>query len=178
MSAEEVQLDKRVVYGIYGFTAVVYILVIILHEMPQASFVPNFVQYLPLLNAIINGTCFLLLVGALIAIKQKNIALHKTLNSTAMVLSVVFLLSYVLNHFFSGDTLYGGDQKGLFFFILFTHIVLAGVSLPFILLAYYKAYAGDLLGHRRMVKFTYPMWVYVTFTGVLVYAFLAPYYGS
>ncbi len=178
MSTQGVKLDKRVVYGIYAFTAVVYALVIILHEMPQASFVPGFVQYLPLLNAIINGTCFLLLVGALVAIKQKNVSLHKTLNSTAMVLSVVFLLSYVLNHFFSGDTIYGGEQKGVFYFILFTHIVLAGLSLPFILLAYYKAYAGDLMGHRKMVKYTYPMWVYVTFTGVLVYAFLAPYYGS
>jgi len=177
MSTGKVNLDKRIIYGIYAFTAVVYALVIILHELPQASFVPSFVQYLPALNAFINGTCFVLLIAALIAIKQKNVNLHKALNSTAMILSVVFLLSYVTNHYFSGDTHYGGDMKGIFYFILITHIVLAGVSLPFILLAYYKAYAGDLIGHRKMVKFTYPMWVYVTFTGVLVYLFLAPYYS-
>ena len=177
MATGNIQLDKRIIYGIYAFTAVVYALVIILHELPQASFVPSFVQYLPALNAIINGTCFILLVLALIAIKQKKVTLHKSLNSTAMVLSVLFLLSYVTNHYFSGDTSYGGNMKGIFYFILITHILLAGISLPFILLAYYKAYAGDLMGHRKLVKFTYPMWVYVTFTGVLVYLFLAPYYS-
>jgi putative membrane protein len=178
MSNNAVHLDKRIIYGIYVFTAVVYALVILLHELPEASFRPGFIDYLPALNATINGTCFLLLVASLVAIKTRMIPLHKLLNTTAMVLSVVFLLSYVLNHYFSGDTVYGGDMKGLYYFVLISHILLAAISLPFILMAYYKAFAGDIQGHRKLVKFTYPMWVYVTFTGVLVYLFLAPYYGS
>lgn len=177
MSSGRIELDKRVVYGIYAFTAVVYGLVILLHELPEVAYKPSFVSYLPALNAVINGTCFMLLIGALVAIKKKLIKLHKQLNTTAMVLSVLFLLSYVLNHYFSGDTVYGGNMTGLYYFILISHILLAGISLPFILLAYYKAYAGDMEGHRKMVKFTYPMWVYVTFTGVLVFMFLAPYYA-
>lgn len=178
MSNNAVHLDKRIIYGIYAFTAVVYGLVILLHELPEASFRPGFIDYLPALNATINGTCFLLLIASLAAIKARMIPLHQRLNTTAMVLSVVFLLSYVLNHYFSGDTVYGGDMKGLYYFVLISHILLAAISLPFILMAYYKAFAGDIQGHRKLVKFTYPMWVYVTFTGVLVYLFLAPYYGS
>jgi putative membrane protein len=168
--------NKNVVYAIWAFTGVVYVLVIVLHELPQAEWQPGFVQHLSLLNATINGTCFALLIASLIAIKQKNIVLHKALNTSAMALSVVFLLSYVVNHYFSGDTSYGGDFKALYVFTLISHIALAGISLPFILLAYYYGYIGDINKHRKMVKFTYPMWVYVTFTGVMVYLFLAPYY--
>ncbi len=178
MSNNVVYLDKRIVYGIYAFTAVVYGLVILLHELPEAAFRPAFIDFLPALNAIINGTCFLLLIASLIAIKSRMIGLHQRLNTAAMILSVVFLLSYVTNHYFSGDTIYGGDLNALYYFVLISHILLAAISLPFILMAYYKAYAGDLNGHRKLVRFTYPMWVYVTFTGVLVYLFLAPYYGS
>ena len=161
---------------IYAFTVVVFGLVISLHYLPEASFIPSFVQYLTLINAIINGTCFLLLVGALVAVKQKNIELHKKLNTSAMVLSLVFLLSYVTNHYFSGNADYGGDMKGLYYFILITHIVLAAVSLPFILLAYMRGLTGSITKHKKLVRFTYPIWLYVTFTGVLVYLFLAPYY--
>lgn len=174
----KIQADKRVIYGIWIFTAVVYALVIILHELPQADSVPGFVKFLPALNALFNGTCFFLLIGSLMAIKNKMVSTHQKLNTAAMVISVLFLLSYVLNHYFSGDTSYGGDMKGLFYFILVTHILLAGISLPFILLAYYRGYIGDVAKHKKLVRFTYPLWLYVTFTGVLVYIFLSPYYGS
>lgn len=170
------QEDKRIVWGIYVFTAIVFALVVLLHELPKADSVPSFAYFLPKLNAFINGTCFLLLIVSLIAIKNKKVALHQKLNTTAMVLSVVFLLSYVLYHYFTEDTKYGGDYKGFYYFILATHIILAAVSLPFILLAYYRGFLGDIKKHRRLVKITYPMWVYVTFTGVMVYLFLAPYY--
>lgn len=168
--------EKTAKYGIIGFTAVVYLLVIILHEMPTAEFVPEFVKSFPLLNAMINGTCFLLLVLSLFAIKAQKVSLHKLLNTTAMALSVVFLLSYVTYHYFVGDGVYGGDYKGVYYFILITHILLAALSLPFILFAYYRGFIGDLKKHRKIVKFTFPIWLYVTLTGVLVYLFMAPYY--
>ena len=168
--------NKNIVRGIWAFTAVVYILVIVLHELPGSEQTPAFVDYLSGLNAVINGTCFLLLIGALIAVKSKNISLHKKLNTAAMLLSVVFLLSYVTNHYFSGDTHYGGSYPELFYTILVSHIALAGISLPFILLAYYRGLIGAVEHHKKIVRFVFPVWLYVTFSGVLVYIFLAPYY--
>lgn len=168
--------NKNIIRGIWVFTVVVFALVIVLHELPGADSSPAFVDHLSLLNAIINGTCFLLLVSSLIAVKQKQITLHKGLNTAAMLLSVVFLLSYLVNHYFSGDTSYEGNYPGLFYTVLASHIALAGISLPFILLAYYRGYIGDVARHKKLVRFVYPVWLYVTFTGVLVYIFLAPYY--
>lgn len=162
--------------GIYVFTAVVYILVLSLHYLPQAENIPSFARFLPLFNASVNGTCAVLLLLSLAAIKQKKIALHQRLNTLAMILSVLFLLSYVLYHYFYGDSKYGGDYKGLYYFILISHILLAAVSLPGILMAYYKAWLGDVVAHRRIVRYTYPVWLYVTITGVVVYLFLKDYY--
>lgn len=169
--------DKRIVYGIWAFTAAVYLLVIILHELPQAEYMPQWMVNLPAFHAALNGSCFLLLIGALVAIKRRNVALHKAFNTTAMLLSLEFLLSYVFFHYFSGDTQYGGDYRGLYLFILVTHIVLAALSLPFILLAYYLGSTGQLDRHKKLVRFTYPVWLYVTLTGVMVYLFLKPYYA-
>ncbi len=169
--------NKNIIRGIYAFSAAVYALVIVLHELPGASEIPSFVQFQPLTHAIINGTCFLFLIGALIAIKNKNVQLHKKLNTGAMLLSLVFLLSYVVYHFFAGDTAYLGEYKSIYYFILLTHILLAGLSLPFILLAYYHGFIGNVPKHKKMVRFVYPVWLYVTFTGVIVYWFLAPYYA-
>lgn len=169
--------NKAVIYSIYAFTVVVFGLVILLHELPAPGNAPSFIGIFPMLNAVINGSCFLILVSSLIAIKNKNVGLHQTLNTTAMILSVLFLLSYVFYHLFAEDTKYGGNYSGIYYFVLATHIILAGLSLPFILLAYYRGYIGDVIKHRKMVKFVYPVWLYVTFTGVLVYMFLSPYYN-
>ena len=171
------QNRKKSLTAIWIFTIVVYALVIALHYLPSVENQPSFTSFQPMLNAIINGTCFVLLIASLVAIKNKNVELHKKLNTTAMLLSVVFLLNYVLYHYLAGDTSYLGESKALFYFILITHILLAGISLPMILIAYYRGLIGDVQKHRRLVKFTYPIWLYVTFTGVLVYAMLSPYYA-
>ncbi len=168
--------NKNIIRGIYLFSALVYALVIVLHELPGAEVAPEFTVYQPLMHSIINGTCFILLLLSLSFIKRGNVAMHKRLNTTAMLLSVLFLLSYVVYHYFAGDTAYLGDYKGLYIFILITHILLAGLSLPFILLAYYHGFIGNIVKHKKMVRFVFPVWLYVTFTGVIVYLFLAPYY--
>ncbi len=173
----EQKIDKRITRFIWVFTAIVFALVIVLHELPRMDWQPPFILFLPKLNAIINGTVFALLISTLLAIKKKNIQLHKTVNTAAMILSVLFLLSYVTSHYFSGDTIYGGDMKGLYYFDLITHVVLAGLSLPMILFSYYYGYLNLVHKHKKLVRFTYPIWLYVTFTGVLVYIFLAPFYG-
>jgi len=169
--------NKNIIRGIYLFSALVYALVIVLHELPGAEVAPEFTVYQPLMHSIINGTCFILLLLSLSFIKRGNVAMHKRLNTTAMLLSVLFLLSYVVYHYFAGDTAYLGDYKGLYIFILITHILLAGLSLPFILLAYYYGFIGNIVKHKKMVRFVFPVWLYVTFTGVIVYLFLAPYYA-
>jgi putative membrane protein len=164
-----IQPNKKIEKGIWIFTIVVFLLVVILHELPKGENDITFLKILPKVNAFINGTCFVLLISSLIAVNQK-------LNTTAMILSVVFLLSYVANHTFNPETKYKGDLdfKGIYIFILATHIILAAVSLPMILFAYYRAWTGNIEGHRKLVRTTYPIWLYVTLTGVLVYLFLAP----
>jgi putative membrane protein len=112
-----------------------------------------------------------------VAVKKGNVGLHKKLTSTGMLLSLVFLLSYVLYHTLADSTAYEGDMTGLYYFILVTHIILAGLSLPFILFAYYRGFIGDVEKHKKIVKFTYPVWLYVALTGVVVYIFLSPYYS-
>ncbi len=102
--------------------------------------------------------------------------MHQRLNTLAMILSVVFLLSYVAYHMFNADTKYLGEYPGLYYSILFSHITLAAVSLPMILFSYYRGITGNIQNHKKLVRFTYPIWLYVTLSGVLVYVFLAPYY--
>lgn len=173
----EIKENKLLKRGIVIFTVLVYALVIMLHEIDFGLETPEFAKSQPLMHAILNGSTFLSLVFALIAIKKGNVNLHKKLTSLGMLLSLVFLLSYVLYHTLAGSTAYGGSLKGLYYFILVTHIILAGLSLPFILFAYYRGFIGDVKRHKKIVKFTYPVWLYVALTGVVVYLFLAPYYS-
>jgi|TARA_B110000285_G_C15127505_1_gene621260 putative membrane protein len=169
-------MTKRIPLIIWLFTAVVYALVIGLHELPAPNEKPFFTAVQPLLHAILNGTCFLVLLFSLWAIKNKDVVLHKKLNTAAMCLSVLFLLSYVVYHYLADDTIYGGNYKTLYYVILSSHIILAAASLPAILFAYYRGYIGDIQTHRKIVRYTYPVWLYVTLTGVLVYLFLKDYY--
>lgn len=173
----EIKENKVLKRGIIIFTVLVYALVIVLHEIDFGIETPEFAKSQPLLHAILNGSTFVALVFALIAIKKGNVNLHKRLTSLGMLLSLVFLLSYVLYHTLAGSTAYGGEMAGLYYFILLTHILLAALSLPFILFAYYRGFIGDVERHKKIVKFTYPVWLYVALTGVVVYIFLAPYYS-
>lgn len=179
MEIQQKPESKKLKIGIWIFTIVVYALVIILHELPKPNDAPAFTKGLPLLNACINGTCFVLLILSLVMVKKKNILMHQRLNTLAMILSVFFLLTYVLYHSTNNDTPYpeGASYRGAYYFILLTHVVLAGLSLPAILFAYYKAMVGNITAHRKIVRYTYPVWLYVTITGVIVYLFLAPYYS-
>ncbi|MCT4664627.1 MAG: DUF420 domain-containing protein [Flavobacteriales bacterium] len=167
---------KKLKKIIWIFSALVFALVVALRYLPKPEVVPSFTHVQPFLHALINGTCFLLLIGALFAVKAKNIDLHRKLITIAMIMSLVFLLSYVLYHAFAPETKYLGEYKGLYLVILATHIVLAALSLPFILLAFAKAFTGMIEEHKKMVKWVFPIWLYVTLTGVLVYLFLSPYY--
>lgn len=133
---------------------------------------------LPAINAGVNGTSTLLLIGALVAIKHGKRILHQRLMTGALALSVIFLVLYVLHHATSDPTTYGGEgfMKGLYYVILITHIVMSAVIVPLVLMAYIRAFMGDFPAHKKIVRYAYPFWMYVSITGVIVYFMISPYY--
>ncbi|MGE0562114.1 MAG: DUF420 domain-containing protein [Flavobacteriales bacterium] len=155
---------------------VIPIAVAVLYVLPKTE--TTLFSFLPLLNACLNGTTFLVLCFALIAIKNKNIMLHKKLMWLALVLSTLFLLSYVLYHATTPSTAFGGDGilKTIYLFILLTHILLSAVVVPLVLITFSRALAEKFDKHKKIAKITLPIWLYVTLTGVLVYILISPYY--
>lgn len=137
------------------------------------------VHVLALFNAVINATVSVLLVWAFVAVKNRKLELHKKLMLVAIVLSSLFLVSYIGHHLLSGETKYGGVHNGLYYFYLFiliTHIALATIILPFILFTAYRSLSGDYAKHKKLARYTWPLWLYVSVTGVLVYLLISPYY--
>lgn len=145
------------------------------------------------LNAFINGTVALLLIAGLLTVKNKNYVLHKNIMLLAMVLSILFLVSYIGHHLFAGETAYGetdgikglsdaeraaaGNTRTYYLLLLLTHIPLAGLALPFILWSAYRALTGEYALHKKMVRWVWPVWFYVAVSGVIIYWMIAPYYG-
>lgn len=130
------------------------------------------------INAGINSTVFILLLLALYAVKNRKYKLHQQFVLTAMVLSILFLVSYILHHLLTGETQYGGEGvlKIVYYIILITHILLAAIILPFILYTAYRATTGEFGRHKKLAKITWPVWAYVSLTGVIVYLMISPYY--
>lgn len=185
--------DLKAKWLVGVFSIIVFAVVTVLGKYNLAGKVnfPFDVHIFAKANAFINAVVALLLIAGLIAVKQKNYALHKTIMLTAMVLSVLFLLSYICHHLFAGETIYGDTDgiKGLsdaerttatgrniYLLILLTHIPLAGIALPFILFAAYRALTGEFEKHKKLVRIIWPVWLYVAVTGVIVYLMISPYY--
>jgi putative membrane protein len=133
--------------------------------------------FLPPIYAGINGLTAVILVAALIAIKKKNMNLHRSLMRFALLLSLLFLASYVAYHMTSDSTSYGGDLKALYFIILISHIILSVAVVPMVLFTYLFAWQEDFTRHKKWTKFTWPIWFYVAVTGVVVYFMISPYYS-
>jgi len=163
---------------IYSLSAVVFLLVLFLSRLPRAETIPSFVAFLPKLNAILNGTCSVLLVMSLYFIRRKNIKIHRRLNLAAMTLSTLFLLSYVTFHSFGVETRFPADNplRPVYLFILSTHIVLAAIVLPLVLISLYRGLTNQVERHKKIVRWSFPVWLYVTVTGVIVYLMISPYY--
>ena len=130
------------------------------------------------INAFINSTVSILLVCALLAVLSKKYILHKRLMTAAIILSCMFLLSYICHHLLAAETKFGarGTIRYVYYFILGTHIVLAAIILPFILFTSYRAMIGAWPKHRKLGWITWPIWFYVAVTGVIVYLMISPYY--
>jgi putative membrane protein len=154
---------------------------------------PFDVHLFALANAIINGTVTVLLLFGLMTVKQRNYLLHKRIMLTAMFLSVLFLVSYICHHLFAGEAIFGetdgikglsdderaaaGNMRTIYLFILVTHIPLAGLALPFILFAAYRALTGEYEKHKKLTRIIWPLWLYVAITGVIIYIMIRPYYN-
>jgi putative membrane protein len=170
--------DKKAALLIWIFSVVVFAAVVALGAIKLKIDVGFNVHVFATINAVINTIVSILLVAALVTVKQRKYDLHKKLMLTAMVLSMLFLVSYICHHLLAGDTKYGGagTVRYLYFFILSTHIFLAAIILPFILFTAYRALITEFPQHKKMARITWPIWFYVSVTGVVVYLFISPYY--
>ncbi|MEK3881959.1 DUF420 domain-containing protein [Paenibacillus sp. PL2-23] len=161
-------------------TVVIVALVAILFFLPAYNGEVGFdVLLLPLLNAIFNSFTFVSLLIALIAIMKKNVRMHRAFILMAFVTTTLFLVSYVTYHYLTESTPYGGEGllKGIYLFVLLTHIVLAIVVVPLALMSLARGLANQVDKHRRIARWTMPIWLYVSLTGVIVYLMISPYYS-
>ncbi|KDN56845.1 DUF420 domain-containing protein [Flavobacterium seoulense] len=136
-------------------------------------------SFLPPIYATINGITAILLILAVRAIKNGNIKVHEYLMKTAIACSVAFLAMYVAYHMTSDSTKFGGEGiiKYVYYFILITHIVLSVIIIPLVLITYVRALAQVFDKHKKIARITFPIWLYVAVTGVIVYLMIAPYYA-
>lgn len=134
--------------------------------------------FLPPVHALLNSLVAIALIAALVAVKKGRVALHRQLMLAAMGLSVIFLLCYVAYHFTTVETRFPKDAplRGLYLILLISHIILAAVSLPFILFTFIAGWTNRFTVHRRLARWVFPMWLYVAITGPVCYWMLRPYY--
>jgi putative membrane protein len=152
--------------------------VAVLYYLPKGGEPGELVRSIPMFNAILNGSTFVVLVAGIVAIKSGNKVLHRILMMTAFMLGVLFLIGYVAYHSQVESTHFGGEgmAKMIYFFLLITHIVLAAGLAPLVLITFSRALKGNFEGHKKMAKWTYPIWMYVSITGIIVYLMIEPYY--
>jgi putative membrane protein len=185
--------DKKASILIIAFSVIVFVVVSALGRV-TLNFNFNFdVHIFAKANAIINSIVAGLLLCGLMAVKTKHYLLHKKIMLTSMFLSILFLISYICHHLFAGEARFGdinhdgilsdeekinaGSARIVYYFILGTHIPLAGIVLPFILFSAYRALIGEFDKHKKLVRITWPVWFYVAVTGVIVYVMISPYYS-
>jgi len=160
--------------------AIVSIVIPVVVAMLFTVKIPNVqpLSFLPPIYATINGITAILLLVAVWAVKEGREKLHQKLMTLNIGLSLLFLIMYIGYHMTSDSTSYGGDGfvKYVYYFILITHIILSIALIPLVLRTYVKAYLKDFDAHRALAKFTFPIWLYVAVTGVVVYVMISPYY--
>ena len=184
--------DRKASWLIIVFSVIVFSAVVLLSKVKLEGDLGFDVHLFAMINALINSCVTILLVLALLAVKRKKYETHRNLMLTAMVLSVLFLVSYICHHLLAGDTRFGdinhdgivnevekttaGSLRIIYYIILGTHIPLAGIILPFILFTAYRALTGEYTAHKKLARITWPVWLYVALTGVAVYLLISPYY--
>jgi len=172
----EILDDKKYNKLIVALSILIPIVVAILFGVKIPNVEP--LSFLPPIYATLNGLTAVLLIIAFIAIKNKNIVLHENLMTTAIWCSGLFLIMYVAYHMTSDSTKFGGEGtiKYVYYFILLTHILLSIIIIPFVLITYVRAITNNFEKHKKIAKITFPLWLYVAVTGVIVYIMISPYY--
>lgn len=168
---------KKAKRAINGVSILIPIVVAVLFGVRIPNVEP--LSFLPPIYATINGVTAVLLMAALWAIKNGKRSLHNTLMNVAIACSLAFLVMYVAYHMTSDSTPYGGEgfMRGVYFFILISHIVLSIVVIPFVLHTYLRGFLGEYQEHKKLARYTFPIWLYVAVTGVIVYLMISPYYA-
>lgn len=186
--------DKLAKWLITIVSVVIFLVVASLSKIPPPESPFSFnIHVFAFINSMINSAVSVLLVAGLITAKRRSFVWHKRIMLVAIVLSVLFLVFYIGHHLFAGDTRFGdidhdnvlstaeaaavGSMRYVYYFILATHIVLAAVILPFILFTAYRALTGEYTRHRKIARYTWPLWFYIAITGVIVYWMISPYYS-
>lgn len=184
--------DKKAAWLIILFSVIVFAAVSFLTKIKLEVNLGFDVHIFALANAVINTIIAVLLLLALLAVKQNNYLLHKRLMMAALILSIVFLVSYIAHHLLAGEAVYGdanydgilsdaeksavSGSRPYYLIILLTHIFLAGIILPFILFTAYRALIAEYPKHKKLARITWPLWFYVAVTGPVVYWMIHPYY--
>ena len=188
-----VKNDSKAKILIWTVSIIVFIAVVILSKVKLVLDLPFNVHVFATINAVINSLVAVLLVAGLVTAKSKNYAVHKKIMLSAIILSVLFLVSYICHHLLAGETKYGdvdhdgilslnetvmaGGTRMFYYILLLTHIPLAAIILPFILFTAYRALTGEYEKHRKLVRITWPVWFFVAVSGVVVYLMISPYYS-
>ncbi len=184
--------DKKAHILIWIFSAIVFLAVTILDKITldvNLGFNPHIFA---MLSAGVNSIVSVLLIVGLVFVKQKKYQLHKNTMMFTMALSVLFLVFYIAHHLFTGETKYGdinhdgllsddeislaGTMRYVYYVIISTHVTLAGIVMPFVLYSAYRGLTGEFSLHKKLVRYTFPIWLYVAVTGVIVYLMISPYY--
>ena len=191
MQQPNLALAKKLNIGAWFVSAIVLALVVAMREI-SLDFGIDF-SFLPPLYSTLNALTAVVLIIALMHIKKKNIQSHQQMMNVAVVLSALFLLCYVLYHITTPETKFGdvnadgvvdpeelavvGSARTIYLILLISHIVLAAVILPFILFTYIRAFTNQIVRHKKMARWVFPLWLYVAVTGPILYLMLRPYYG-
>ena len=176
MASVSKEKQRMLKLGIWALSIVIWAVVALLFTIKIEGFDTSF---LPPTYATINGLTAVVLVAAVMAIKKGKRKLHQRLIQFALVLSVLFLVGYVLRHITSDPVSYGDKESTLYLvylFILITHVFLSIAVIPLVLFTYLRAYTEDFQGHKKIAKIAFPIWLYVAVTGVVVYLMISPYY--
>jgi putative membrane protein len=171
--------DRVMVPAIIGLSILVPVLVLILMYLPDRyNFTGVEMGTFPFFHAVLNFCTALLLVAGYFSMRMKELKWHRNLMIGAFFLSAIFLVSYVISKISNDPVPYGGEGilRPIYFFVLITHILLSAIIVPLVLFTMYRGLTGEVEKHRKIARYTFPVWLYVAVTGVLVYLFMAPYY--
>jgi putative membrane protein len=185
--------ERKARVFIFTVSIIVFAAVVILSRVKLEMNLPFNVHLFATANALINSLVTICLVAGLIAVKKEKYATHKKIMLAAIILSVFFLISYIAHHLLAGETRFGdinhdgilsdeeklnaGNMRMVYYILLLTHIPLAAIILPFILFTAYRALTGEYEKHKKLTRFTWPLWFYVAVSGVIIYLMISPYYS-